>query len=84
MFALWGDDVYFGFLKDWKNAFFKVMNRILSLVFQIIKKIFEIIDHLHLIFKYYLFFFSFFSLSGFSFTSIHESQDCRGRGRLFL
>ena len=28
--------------------------------------------------------FFFFFLSGFSFTTIHESQDCRGRGRLFL
>ena len=28
--------------------------------------------------------FSFFSLSGFSFTTIHGSQDCRGRGRAFL
>ena len=27
---------------------------------------------------------SFFFLSGFSFTNIHESQDCRGRGRAFL
>ena len=26
----------------------------------------------------------FFFLSGFSFTTIHESQDCRGRGRAFL
>ena len=26
----------------------------------------------------------FFFLSGFSFTNIHESQDCRGRGRAFL
>ena len=25
-----------------------------------------------------------FFLSGFSFTNIHESQDCRGRGRAFL
>ena len=25
-----------------------------------------------------------FFLSGFSFTAIHESQDCRGRGREFL
>ena len=25
-----------------------------------------------------------FFLSGFSFTSIHDSQDCRGRGRAFL
>ena len=29
------------------------------------------------------FFFSFF-LSGFCFTTIHESQDCRGKGRAFL
>ena len=29
-------------------------------------------------------FFFFFFLSGFSFTNIHESQDCRGRGRAFL
>ena len=28
--------------------------------------------------------FSFFSLSEFSFTTIHGSQDCRGRGRAFL
>ena len=27
---------------------------------------------------------NFFFLSGFSFTTIHESQDCRGRGRAFL
>ena len=27
---------------------------------------------------------SFFFLSKFSFTTIHESQDCRGRGRTFL
>ena len=27
--------------------------------------------------------FRFFFLSGFSFTNIHESQDCRGRGHLF-
>ena len=26
----------------------------------------------------------FFFLSGFSFTTIHEPQDCRGRGRAFL
>ena len=26
----------------------------------------------------------FLFLSGFSFTNIHESQDCRGRGRAFL
>ena len=26
----------------------------------------------------------FFFLSGFYFTNIHESQDCRGRGRAFL
>ena len=26
----------------------------------------------------------FFFLSGFSFTNIHESQDCRGTGRVFL
>ena len=26
----------------------------------------------------------FFFLSGFSFTNIHKSQDCRGRGRVFL
>ena len=26
----------------------------------------------------------YFFLSGFSFTNIHESQDCRGRGRAFL
>ena len=26
----------------------------------------------------------FFFLSGFSFTDIHESQDCRGRARAFL
>ena len=26
----------------------------------------------------------FFILSGFSFTNIHKSQDCRGRGRAFL
>ena len=26
----------------------------------------------------------FFFLSGFSFTNIHESLDCRGRGRAFL
>ena len=26
----------------------------------------------------------FFFLSGFSFTNIHESQDCRGRGSAFL
>ena len=26
----------------------------------------------------------FFFLSGFSFTAIHESQDCRGRERVFL
>ena len=26
----------------------------------------------------------FFLLSGFSFTNIHESQDCSGRGRIFL
>ena len=26
----------------------------------------------------------FFFLCGFSFTNIHESQDCRGRGRVFL
>ena len=26
----------------------------------------------------------FFFLSGFSFMNIHESQDCRGRGRAFL
>ena len=32
----------------------------------------------------YYFFFYFFFLSGFSFTNIHESQDCRGRGRAFL
>ena len=25
-----------------------------------------------------------FFLSGFSFTTVHESQDCRGRGRAFL
>ena len=25
-----------------------------------------------------------FFLSGFSFTNIHESQDCRGKGRAFL
>ena len=25
-----------------------------------------------------------FFISGFSFTNIHESQDCRGRGRAFL
>ena len=30
------------------------------------------------------FFLSFFFLSGFSFTTIHKSQDCRGRGRAFL
>ena len=30
------------------------------------------------------FFFLFFFLSGFSFTNIHGSQDCRGRGRAFL
>ena len=29
-------------------------------------------------------FFGFFFLSGFSFTNIHESQDCWGRGREFL
>ena len=28
--------------------------------------------------------YSFFFLSGFSFTNIHESQDRRGRGRAFL
>ena len=28
-------------------------------------------------------FFVFFFLCGFSFTTIHESQDCRGRGRVF-
>ena len=28
--------------------------------------------------------FNFFFLSGFSFTTIHESQDCRGRGRVFF
>ena len=27
---------------------------------------------------------TFFFLSGFSFTNIHKSQDCRGRGRAFL
>ena len=27
---------------------------------------------------------NFFFLSGFSFTNIHESQDCRGKGRAFL
>ena len=27
---------------------------------------------------------TFFFLSGFSFTTIHESEDCRGRGRTFL
>ena len=27
---------------------------------------------------------NFFFLSGFSLTNIHESQDCRGRGRVFL
>ena len=27
---------------------------------------------------------TFFLLSGFSFTTIHESQDSRGRGRAFL
>ena len=26
----------------------------------------------------------FFFLSGFSFTTIHEPQDCKGRGRVFL
>ena len=26
----------------------------------------------------------FFFLSGFSFMNIHESQDCKGRGRAFL
>ena len=26
----------------------------------------------------------FFFLSGFSFTTIHESQNCKGRGRAFL
>ena len=31
------------------------------------------------LFSYPIFFF--FFLSGFSFTNIHESQDCRGRGR---
>ena len=30
------------------------------------------------------FIFDFFFLSGFSFTNIHESQDCKGRGRAFL
>ena len=30
------------------------------------------------------FLFFFFFLSGFSITTIHESQDCRGRGRAFL
>ena len=30
------------------------------------------------------FFFFFFFLSGFSFTNIHESQDCRGRGGHFF
>ena len=30
------------------------------------------------------FLFFFFFLSGFSFTTIHESQDCRERGRVFL
>ena len=34
-------------------------------------------------FKYDLNFILFF-LSGFSFTTIHKSQDCRGRGRAFL
>ena len=29
-------------------------------------------------------FFLFFFLSGFSFTNIHKSQDCRGRGRALL
>ena len=28
--------------------------------------------------------FFFFFLSGFSFANIHESQDCKGRGRAFL
>ena len=27
---------------------------------------------------------NFFFLSGFSFTTVHKSQDCRGRGRAFL
>ena len=38
-------------------------------------------------FLHYLFFCKFnwqFFLSGFSFTKIHDSQDSRGRGRLFL
>ena len=30
------------------------------------------------------FFLLVFFLSGFYFTNIHESQDCRGRGRTFL
>ena len=33
-------------------------------------------------FKYILILF--FFLAGFSFTTVHESQDCRGRGRAFL
>ena len=31
-----------------------------------------------------IFFLFFFLLCGFSFTNINESQDCRGRGRVFL
>ena len=29
-------------------------------------------------------FFFFFFLSGFSFTNIHDSRDCRGRGRVSI
>ena len=36
------------------------------------------------LFKEEMDFFFFFFLSRFSFTNIHESQDCRGRGKAFL
>ena len=38
---------------------------------------------LSLFYRYYFGRCSFFFLSGFSFTNIHESQDCRGMGRAF-
>ena len=52
-----------------------------TIVPEINKGIFQIKNDQH---KFRSFFFSFFFLSGFSFTNIHESQDCRGRGRVFL
>ena len=52
-------------------------------IFRLLLK--HVSDHLSVLFQFaWLDIFFFFFLSGSSFTNIHESQDCKGRGSVFL